>query len=77
VRVRRITTVTLPDVTGATPDDARSQLEDLGLKVDLKRSGGFFDELLGGDRVVCDSDPPPDTEVQLDSKVTLLVGRTC
>src|SRR4051794_28727667 len=77
-RVRRVTTVQVPDVTGQTAGDARTQLEDAGLKVDTRRkSDGFFDELLGGDRHVCETDPAAGDEVDLGTTVEVTVARNC
>jgi hypothetical protein len=77
-RVRRITTVQVPDVTGQNADDARTQLEDAGLKVDTQRkSDGFFDELLGGERRVCETEPAAGDETDLGSTVKVTVSRSC
>jgi hypothetical protein len=77
VRVRRIITVRVPDVAGLSGDDARTQLEGLGLKVDTQRTGGLIDELLGGARVVCQTDPAAGDEVDAGSTVHVFVGRNC
>jgi hypothetical protein len=77
VRVRRITTVKVPDVTGLKTDEARSQLEGLGLKVDVQKDDGFFDSLVGGDRVVCSTDPEAGSRADVGEQVTVVVSRSC
>lgn len=77
VRVRRLTTVAVPDVTGLSQDDARAALEQAGFSVDVQRAGGLLDELLPGSRAVCDSDPAPGAEADAGSTVTITVARRC
>jgi hypothetical protein len=78
VRVRRLIDVEVPDLTGATVDDARQQLADLGLKGEFQESGGgFFDELLGGKPNVCQTDPPAGSRVDPGATVQVTVARRC
>jgi hypothetical protein len=78
VRVRRLIQVAVPDLVGATADDAQRQLEDLGLKAAVQQSGGgFFDELLGGKPRVCETDPAADAEVDPGATVQLLTAKRC
>jgi hypothetical protein len=78
VRVRRIVTVTVPDVRGLSPDDARKQLTGAGLKVDTQQSGdGFFDQLLGRSPKVCDTSPAPGEQVDAGATVTVTASRRC
>jgi hypothetical protein len=78
VRVKRIVTVAVPDVRGLSPDDARKQLTDAGLKVDTQQAGGgFFDELLGQAPKVCDTSPAAGDEVDAGATVTVTAARRC
>jgi hypothetical protein len=77
VRVRRIMTVPVPDVTGLSADAARRGLERAGLKADTKSTGGFFDQFLGGTRVVCRTDPASGGRVDIGTTVHVFVGRSC
>lgn len=77
VRVRRLTTVAVPDVTGLPEDAAREALEQAGFSVDVQRGGGLFDDLLGGERGVCDSDPAPGAEADAGATVTITVAHRC
>jgi hypothetical protein len=78
VRVKRIVTVVVPDVRGLSPDDARKQLTEAGLKVDTQQSGGgFLDELLGHAPKVCDTEPAAGDEIDAGATVTLTAARRC
>jgi hypothetical protein len=79
IRVRRILTVTIPDVLGLDPDAARTQLQDRGLRVDTQQDpgGGFLDQLLGRQPQVCLTDPPPGEQVDEGTTVHVTVGRQC
>jgi hypothetical protein len=78
VRVKRIVTVTVPDVRGLSPDDARNQLTGAGLKVDTQQTGGgLFDQLLGQSPKVCDTSPAAGDEVDAGATVTVRAGRRC
>jgi hypothetical protein len=77
VRVRRLLTVTVPDVTGLSTADARTALEGAGFRVDVKRSGGLLDELLGGEPAVCETSPAPGDEADAGSTVEVTVARHC
>lgn len=78
VRVRRVMTVAVPDVTGLSPDDATAALRRVGLKADVQRQGGgFFDELFGGSPSVCDTDPQPGARADAGATVTVVVARRC
>jgi len=77
VRVKRIVTVSIPDVTGDVPDQATERLAGLGLSAQVDRAGGVFDALLPGDPVVCETDPTPGTEVKVGTSVRLLVAKGC
>ena len=47
----------MPDLIGATRDDAIAQLDALGLRAEVQEEGDLLDELLGGDWIVCESTP--------------------
>ena len=46
LRILREITIRVPDVTGDSPNDARSRLEQAGLRADVHESGGLFEDLL-------------------------------
>jgi hypothetical protein len=77
LRVRRQVMVTVPDLTGFTPTDAKDALAGLGLRADVQKAGGFFEFLLPEDARVCDTDPPHGKHVQPGSKVTVFVAKVC
>jgi hypothetical protein len=77
LRVTREVPVKLPDLSGATRDDAVDRLEALGLSAEVEEHGDFLDELLGGDWVVCESDPPAGSDLPSGTGVKLIVARGC
>lgn len=77
VRVRRLTTVAVPDVLGLSEDAAREALEQAGLAVEVRREGGLFDELLPGDPAVCRTDPDAGEEVDAGATVEIRIARRC
>jgi hypothetical protein len=77
VRVEREVVVTVPDLAGAAPGGAESRLEGLGLRSEVEERGGLLDRLLGGDRVVCESDPPAGSELPRGATVRLTVSALC
>jgi hypothetical protein len=78
VRVRRLTTVQIPDLLGQDAGDAQRQLEDRGLKADVQQTGGgFFDGLLGGKPKVCETAPVAGGQVDPGSTVKLLTAKRC
>ena len=77
LRVTREVLVTLPDLIGATEDDAIARLDALGLRTEVEEEGDLLDELLGGDWIVCASDPPAGSDVQRGTSVLLTVARGC
>jgi hypothetical protein len=77
LRVTREVFVTLPDLIGATRGDAIDQLDALGLRVEVDEEGDLLDELLGGDWIVCASDPPAGTDVRRGASIRLAVSRGC
>jgi hypothetical protein len=77
LRVRRQVTVRVPDLTGYTPSDAKDALAGLGLEADVQETGGFFDFLLPENARVCDTDPPPGTQVNPGTTVTVNAAKSC
>jgi hypothetical protein len=77
IRVRRDISVPLPDLVGLSVDDARSQLQDLGLKADVQRDDSIFDRLLPGAPQVCTTDPQAGTRVDRGETVHLVAARNC
>lgn len=77
IRVRRQISVPVPDLVGASVDDARSQLRDLGLKADVQRQDGIFDRILPGSPQVCATDPAAGTQVNPGGTVHILAARAC
>ena len=77
LRVRRQVTVTVPDLTGLTPNDAKDALAGLGLEAHVKKAGGLIEFLLPEDARVCDTDPTAGTDVDPGSKVTVFAAKSC
>jgi hypothetical protein len=77
VRILREITIRVPDVTGDSPGDARSRLEQAGLRADVHESGGLLDDLLPTDPSVCDTTPRPGTRVDRGSTVRLRASKVC
>jgi hypothetical protein len=77
VRVTRRVPVEVPDLSGEAPDDAVAALKRLGLGGEVEQSGGLLDELLPGDPVVCETDPPAGERVRAGTTVTVRVSKRC
>jgi hypothetical protein len=77
LRVTREVLVTLPDLTGATRDDAIDQLDALGVRAEVQEEGDLLDELLGGDWTVCETQPPAGSAVHRGARIHLVVARGC
>jgi hypothetical protein len=77
IRVRRQISVAVPDLVGASVDDARTRLRALGLKADVQREDGIFDRLLPGSPQVCATDPAAGTQVDQGETVQILAARAC
>jgi beta-lactam-binding protein with PASTA domain len=75
--VTREVLVTVPDLVGATEDDAVARLDALGLSAEIEEEGDLLDELLGGDWIVCASDPPAGSDVQRGADILLTVAKVC
>jgi len=77
VRILRQLQVTVPDVAGDSPGDARSRLEQAGLRADVHESGGFFDDLLPTDPSVCETKPAAGARVDRGSTVRVHTAKVC
>ena len=77
LRVTREALVTLPDLIGATQDDAIGQLDALGLRAEVEEHGDLLDELLGGDWIVCESNPASGSDVRRGARIHLVVAKGC
>ena len=77
LRVTREVLVNLPDLTGATRDDAIARLDALGLRAEVQEEGDLLDELLGGDWFVCETQPPAGSDVRRGPRIHLVVAKGC
>jgi hypothetical protein len=77
LRVTREVLVTLPDLTGATREDAIARLDALGVRAEVQEEGDLLDELLGGDWIVCETHPPVGSDVRRGARIHLLVAKGC
>jgi glucodextranase-like protein/PASTA domain-containing protein len=65
------------DVTGDSPGDARTRLEQAGLRPDVHESGGLLDDLLPTDPSVCETKPAPGTRVDRGTAVRVRTAKVC
>ena len=77
VRVVRRVPVEVPDLTGKKPDDAVRALEQLGLKAQLRDTGGLLDQFLPGDARVCTTEPGAGARVRAGSTVQVDTAKSC
>jgi beta-lactam-binding protein with PASTA domain len=77
VRVERQVVVQVPDLAGTPRDEAVERLEAVGLRAEIHEQGGLLEELLGGNWVVCDTEPGPGAEVGRGSALQVTVSRAC
>ena len=77
LRVTREVLLKLPDLIGATEGDAVARLEALGLSAEVEEEGDLLDDLLGGDWIVCASDPTAGSDVRRGTAVLLTVAKGC
>jgi hypothetical protein len=78
IRVRRLTTIAVPELLGLSKGDATAKLEGVGLKADVQQDGGgFFDGLFQPAPAVCSTDPSAGTEVPRGTTVTVHLARNC
>jgi hypothetical protein len=76
-RLTRVERVSVPDFSGMSEDDARTEADKLGLKLTAERGGGFLDPLVPRGLHVCDQSPAAGKQVRRGSTVQLLVARSC
>jgi len=77
LRVTRELVVSVPDLVGATREDAVARLEALGLVPEVEEEGGLLDELLGGDWIVCAIRPPAGSDVRRGTRINVIVAKGC
>lgn len=77
VRVTRQETVRIPDLAGVSADEARAQLDDLGLRAKIKRKGGIIEELVPRTARVCGTSPGSGESVVRGTTVEVRVGKLC
>jgi beta-lactam-binding protein with PASTA domain len=77
VRVERQTLVQVPELAGAPPVEAVDRLVAADLRAQIHEQGGLLNELLGGDWVVCDTEPGPGAEVERGTTVQVTISRAC
>ena len=77
IRVVREMPVEIPDLAGARPDSAVQQLEALGLNAEVQEGGSILDEIFGGEKRVCSSNPDAGETVKPRTTVVLHVARSC
>ena len=77
LRVTRDDRVTVPALAGQDPDVAQARLEGLGLKVDRRRGGSFFDPLIPAAARVCTIHPRAGTRLNRGSHVTMVWAHHC
>jgi hypothetical protein len=76
-RVTREVPVTVPDLGGKTEDEVQQTLDSLGLKAEIEKGGGLIEDLLPGDRAVCEQDPQAGAQVKRGSRVHVVVSKSC
>jgi hypothetical protein len=77
VRIEREQLIAVPDLAGAMAGPAARRLEALGLRAETDEQGGLLDRLLGGDPVVCETDPARGAELPKGSVVHIIASVTC
>jgi hypothetical protein len=77
LRVVRDMRVELPVLAGHDGDEALARLKALGLEPREQRGDSWIDRLIPGPDEVCALKPPAGTLVQPQSRVTLIVARSC
>ena len=77
VRVTREMPVPVPDLEGATVEEAHDELARLGLDLEAEEHGGLLDPLLPGEPGVCDQEPPAGEDVRRGTTVRVIVAERC
>ena len=76
-RVTREQRVTVPDLVGASADDAEETAERRGLALERERGGGLLDPLVPNGLGVCEQAPDAGSEVRRGATVRVIVARAC
>jgi hypothetical protein len=76
-RVTRQERVAVPDFLGLSVEDAEREAEELDLKLETERGGGFLDSLVPRPLGVCQQSPGAGKRVLRGTTVHLLVARAC
>lgn len=77
LRVTRDTRVELPDLLGASEEDATAKLNALGMKPRSKDERTFLDRIIPGPLQVCEMRPGAGELVAKDTTVTIVVNSSC
>lgn len=77
LRVTREVLVSVPDLIGATREDAIARLDALGLRGEVEEEGDLLDRLLGGDWIVCAVRPPASSDVRRGARIHVTVAKDC
>jgi hypothetical protein len=77
IRVTREMLVDVPDLRGASPDEARAAVRGAGLRYEEHNGDGFLDGILPGSPGVCEQDPAPGKSVPRGTTVKVLVEKRC
>jgi Glucodextranase, domain B/PASTA domain len=77
LRVTREMLVEVPDLQGLEVPEVEQRLGELGLKADVTVRRGLFDEVLPGERAVCDQDPEAGDDARRGSTVRVEISRGC
>jgi len=77
LRVTRRSMIRMPGLVGSEEDDAKAQLADLGLGVQVTNDDDLLDAFRGGPRLVCLTDPEAGAQLSAGAEVELVVSKTC
>jgi hypothetical protein len=77
LRVTREMPVAVPELDGATVEEAQERVEQAGLELEVEQGGGLFEELLGGEPAVCEQDPGAGEQVRRGTTVDVVVAKRC
>jgi Glucodextranase, domain B/PASTA domain len=76
-RVTRELPVAVPELDGATVEEAQQRVEEAGLELEVEHGGGLFEELLAGEPAVCEQEPGAGEEVRRGTTVEVVVAKRC
>jgi beta-lactam-binding protein with PASTA domain len=77
LRITRYVLISVPDVTGESPNDASEAIHNAGLTPQLHSSGNPFGFLIPLRNQVCSQSPSGNAHVAPGSTVTLDIGKVC